>query len=195
MAYKRNPMRSERCCALSRHLITLHSNAANTLATQWFERTLDDSANRRITLAEGFLSADSILLTLLNISQGLVVYQKVIEKHIDQELPFMATENIIMAMVKAGGDRQVCHEKIRVLSQEAGAQVKIHGKDNDLVERVKADSYFQPILGQLVEILDARTFTGRAAEQVVEFIEEEVNPVLNCYKACLKDLQMVHLTI
>lgn len=100
-------MRSERCCALSRHLITLHSNAANTLATQWFERTLDDSANRRITLAEGFLSADAILLTLLNISQGLVVYRKVIGKHIDQELPFMATENIIMAMVKAGGDRQV----------------------------------------------------------------------------------------
>ncbi|XP_034484003.1 adenylosuccinate lyase [Drosophila innubila] len=195
MPYKRNPMRSERCCALSRHLITLFSNAANTHATQWLERTLDDSANRRLTLSEGFLSADAALLTLLNISQGLVVYPKVIERHIAQELPFMSTENIIMAMVKAGGDRQVCHEKIRVLSQEAGAQVKQHGKDNDLVDRVRNDPYFAPILDQLGDILDARTFTGRASEQVDEFLEEEVQPVLAHYADALRSVQNVQLII
>lgn len=181
MAYKRNPMRSERCCALSRHLITLFSNAANTMAVQWLERTLDDSANRRLTLSEAFLSADACLITLLNISQGLVVYPKVIERNIAQELPFMATENVIMAMVKAGGDRQVCHEKIRVLSHEAGAQVKQHGKDNDLLERIKADKYFAPILGDLGKILDPTTFTGRASEQVLEFVQEEVDPLLARY--------------
>lgn len=181
MPYKRNPMRSERCCALARHLITLHSNAANTHAVQWMERTLDDSANRRLTLSESFLSADACLLTLLNISQGLVVYPKVIERHVAQELPFMAAENVIMAMVKAGEDRQICHEKIRVLSHEAGAQVKQHGKDNDLVERIKRDAYFKPIIGQLEHILDASTFTGRAAEQVQEFYDDEVLPVLAKY--------------
>ncbi|KAH8247111.1 hypothetical protein KR032_009514 [Drosophila birchii] len=195
MAYKRNPMRSERCCALARHLITLFSSAANTHATQWLERTLDDSANRRLTLSEAFLSADATLLTLLNISQGLVVYPKVIERHIAQELPFMSTENIIMAMVKAGGDRQVCHEKIRVLSQEAGAQVKQHGKDNDLVDRVRKDPYFAPILEHLDTILDARTFTGRASEQVDDFVEEEVRPVLARYAEALKNVQDVKLNI
>lgn len=195
MPYKRNPMRSERCCAIARHLITLHSNAANTHATQWLERTLDDSANRRLTLSEAFLSADSILLTLLNISQGLVVYPKVIERHIKQELPFMSAENIIMAMVKNGGDRQVCHEKIRVLSHEAGAQVKKHGKDNDLVERIKADAYFAPILNQLDSILDASTFIGRCPEQVTEFIEEEVQPILVNYQDALKNVKSVSLAI
>lgn len=195
MPYKRNPMRSERCCALARHLITLHSNAANTHATQWLERTLDDSANRRITLSESFLSADAILLTLLNISQGLVVYPKVIERHISQELPFMSAENVIMAMVKLGGDRQVCHEKIRVLSQEAGAQVKKFGKDNDLVERIRADPYFAPILGKLGSILDASTFIGRCPEQVTDFIEEEVDPVLSNYKDSVKNIQVVTLAI
>ncbi|EDV42306.1 uncharacterized protein Dana_GF17915 [Drosophila ananassae] len=195
MAYKRNPMRSERCCALARHLITLFSSAANTHATQWLERTLDDSANRRLTLSESFLAADAALLTLLNISQGLVVYPKVIEKHIAQELPFMSTENIIMAMVKAGGDRQVCHEKIRVLSQEAGAQVKQHGKDNDLVDRVRKDPYFSPILEQLDTILDAKTFTGRASDQVGEFVAEEVQPVLARYAEALKTVQDVKLNI
>ncbi|XP_033240046.1 adenylosuccinate lyase [Drosophila pseudoobscura] len=195
MPYKRNPMRSERCCALARHLITLFSNAANTHATQWLERTLDDSANRRITLSEAFLSADAALLTLLNISQGLVVYPKVIERHISQELPFMSTENIIMAMVKAGGDRQICHEKIRVLSQEAGAQVKQHGKDNDLVDRVRKDPYFAPILNQLDNILDARTFTGRASDQVEEFVAEEVEPVLARYADALKTVKDVKLNI
>ncbi|XP_055587601.1 adenylosuccinate lyase [Uranotaenia lowii] len=181
MAYKRNPMRSERCCALARHLISLHASAANTLAVQWLERTLDDSANRRLTLSEAFLAADACLITLLNISQGMVVYPKVIEKNIAQELPFMSTENVIMAMVKAGGDRQVCHEKIRVLSHEAGAQVKQHGKDNDLVERIKADGYFAPILNDLEAILDPRTFTGRAADQVLEFVREDVDPILANY--------------
>ncbi|EDV48772.1 adenylosuccinate lyase [Drosophila erecta] len=195
MPYKRNPMRSERCCALARHLITLFSSAANTHATQWLERTLDDSANRRLTLSEAFLAADAALLTLLNISQGLVVYPKVIERHISQELPFMSTENIIMAMVKAGGDRQVCHEKIRVLSQEAGAQVKQHGKDNDLVDRVRKDPYFSPILEQLDTILDAKTFTGRASEQVGEFVKEEVEPVLARYSEALKNVQDVKLNI
>lgn len=181
MPYKRNPMRSERCCALARHMITLHSNAANTHAVQWMERTLDDSANRRLTLSESFLCADACLLTLLNISQGLVVYPKVIERHIADELPFMATENFIMAMVKAGGDRQECHDKIRVLSQEAGAQVKQHGLNNDLVERIKMDSYFAPILNQLDHILDATTFTGCAKQQVEDFVKEEINPILAKY--------------
>ena len=195
MAYKRNPMRSERCCALARHLITLHSNAANTHATQWLERTLDDSANRRLTLSEAFLSADAILLTLLNITQGMVVYPKIIQRYIDQELPFMATENVIMAMVKAGGDRQVCHERIRVLSHEAGAQVKQQGLDNDLIARIKADSYFAPIIDQLDEILDPHTFVGRAPEQVTEFLEEEVQPILANYAEVLKNVKAVTLSI
>lgn len=195
MAYKRNPMRSERCCALARHLITLFQNAANTHATQWLERTLDDSANRRLTLSEAFLSADAILLTLLNISQGLVVYPKVIERSIQAELPFMSTENIIMAMVKKGGDRQVCHEKIRVLSHEAGAQVKQFGKDNDLVDRIKADAYFAPILGELDAILDPSTFIGRCPEQVDEFIQEEIQPVLANYAESIKNVKPASLSI
>lgn len=195
MAYKRNPMRSERCCALARHMITLFSNAANTHANQWLERTLDDSANRRLTLSEAFLSADAALLTLLNITQGLVVYPKVIERHISQELPFMSTENIIMAMVKTGGDRQVCHEKIRVLSQEAGAQVKQCGKDNDLVDRIRKDTYFAPIMANLNDILDPRTFTGRASEQVDEFIADEVKPILRRYQESLTNIEVVQLQI
>ncbi len=182
MAYKRNPMRSERCCSIARFLLSLPANTLQTAATQWMERTLDDSANRRITLSEAFLAADCVLLTLQNVVEGLVVYPKVIERHIRAELPFMSTENIIMAMVQAGGDRQVCHEKIRVLSHEAGAQVKQHGLDNDLIERVRADPYFAPIMGQLDALLDPTTFTGRAPEQVAEFIEEEVAPVVESYK-------------
>ncbi|KAJ8307516.1 hypothetical protein KUTeg_015600 [Tegillarca granosa] len=135
MPYKRNPMRSERCCSLARHLMCLIQDPLMTASTQWMERTLDDSANRRICLAEAFLTADCILGTLQNITEGLVVYPKVIEKRVKQELPFMATENIIMAMVKAGGNRQECHENIRVLSHEAGAVVKQEGGDNDLVTK------------------------------------------------------------
>ncbi|ERL84499.1 hypothetical protein D910_01929 [Dendroctonus ponderosae] len=181
MPYKRNPMRCERCCALARHLISLFSNAANTHSVQWLERTLDDSANRRITLAEAFLCADAALMTLTNITQGLVVYPKVIQRRIDQELPFMSAENIIMAMVKKGGDRQVCHEKIRVLSQEAGNQVKIHGKENDLLDRVRKDAYFAPIVSELGSLLDPATYIGRAPEQVAEFLQDEVKPVLALY--------------
>ncbi|KAL3281898.1 hypothetical protein HHI36_005103 [Cryptolaemus montrouzieri] len=182
MPYKRNPMRSERCCALARHLITLSSNAFNTHAVQWLERTLDDSANRRITVSEAFLTADSVLMVLTNITHGLVVYPKVIERRISQELPFMSAENIIMEMVKKGANRQECHEKIRILSQEASAQVKQHGKDNDFLVRLRSDEYFTPILDNLEAILDPKSFIGRADEQVKEFLEDEVEPILELYK-------------
>lgn len=194
MPYKRNPMRSERCCALARHLITLFSNAANTHSVQWLERTLDDSANKRLTLSEAFLSADAALMVLMNITEGLVVYPKVIERRINQELPFMSAENLIMAIVKKGGDRQVCHEKIRVLAQEAGTQVK-QGKDNDFLDRVRADPYFAPILNNLNDLLKPSTYIGRAAEQVTEFLEEEVHPILELYKEHLKKGEQVSLNI
>lgn len=186
MAYKRNPMRSERVCSLARHLMSLVSNTMATQSTQWMERTLDDSANRRITLAEAFLTADAVLTTLQNITEGLVVYPRVIERHIAQELPFMATENFIMAMVRAGGDRQECHEQIRVLSHQAGDVVKKEGRDNDLIERVKAAEYFAPIHSQLDALMDAKTFVGRAPEQVAEFLKEEVQPVLERYAGQLE---------
>jgi adenylosuccinate lyase len=178
MAYKRNPMRSERVCSLSRHLMVLHQNALMTSSVQWFERTLDDSANRRITLPEAFLTADIILSTLQNVSEGLVVYPMVIARRIAQELPFMATENVIMAIVKNGGDRQEAHEKIRVLSHEAAHQVKHLGMENDLIERIKRDPYFDSIKGQLGDLLDPQAFVGRAPEQVDAFLEEWVLPAL-----------------
>ncbi|KAK0687020.1 PUR8 lyase, partial [Pygoscelis papua] len=183
MPYKRNPMRSERCCSLARHLMTLILDPLQTASVQWFERTLDDSANRRVCLAEAFLTADIILSTLQNISEGLVVYPKVIERRIRQELPFMATENIIMAMVKAGGNRQDCHEKIRVLSQQAAAVVKQEGGDNDFIARVRADPYFSPIHKQLESLLDPSSFTGRAPQQVTKFLKEEVRPALIPYQS------------
>ncbi|XP_071813752.1 adenylosuccinate lyase-like [Apostichopus japonicus] len=186
MPYKRNPMRSERCCSLARHLMTLCMNPLQTLSVQWFERTLDDSANRRICLAEGFLAADSLLSILQNIFEGLVVYPKVIERHILQELPFMASENIIMAMVKAGGNRQECHEHIRTLSQEAAAVVKQEGGDNDLVERIKRTDYFNPVRDQLDQLLHPKSFVGRAPDQVVQFIEKEVSPALRPYSEVLE---------
>ncbi|KAG8518128.1 Adenylosuccinate lyase [Galemys pyrenaicus] len=186
MAYKRNPMRAERCCSLARHLITLVMNPLQTAAVQWLERTLDDSANRRISLAEAFLTADALLNTLQNISEGLVIYPKVIERRIRQELPFMATENIIMAMVKVGGNRQDCHEKIRVLSQQAAAVVKQEGGDNDLIERIQADPYFSPIHSQLDRLLEPSSFTGRAPQQVQRFLEEEVYPLLKPYESVMK---------
>ncbi|KAL2775565.1 adenylosuccinate lyase isoform a [Daubentonia madagascariensis] len=186
MPYKRNPMRSERCCSLARHLMTLVMDPLQTASVQWFERTLDDSANRRICLSEAFLTADTILNTLQNISEGLVVYPKVIERRIRQELPFMATENIIMAMVKAGGSRQDCHEKIRVLSQQAAAVVKQEGGDNDLIERIRADAYFSPIHSHLDHLLDPSSFTGRASQQVQRFLEEEVFPLLKPYENVMK---------
>jgi adenylosuccinate lyase len=178
MAYKRNPMRSERICALSRHLIALQQDAAYTAAVQWMERTLDDSAIRRIALAEAFMSADGVLETLLNVSRGLVVYPKVIRAHLDAELPFMATENILMALVRKGADRQEVHEAIRVHSQAAARTVKSDGKPNDLIERIKKDPVFEPILEDLDLLLEPTSFIGRAPEQVHRFLAKEVKPAL-----------------
>jgi adenylosuccinate lyase len=148
-----------------------------------------------VTIPEAFLTADILLSTLQNISEGLVVYPKVIERRINQELPFMATENIIMAIVKAGGDRQECHEKVRVLSHEAGAVVKEQGGENDLIERVKKDQYFEPIWSQLGELLDPKTFVGRAPEQVVKFLSEWVSPALKPYEDKLKNVESAQLSV
>ncbi len=178
MAYKRNPMRSERMGSLARYMLSLPINAAMTAGTQWFERTLDDSANRRIVNAQAFLTVDAILNLYLNIAENLVVYEKVIAKHIAAELPFMATENIIMECVKAGGDRQILHERIRVLSQEAGNAVKREGRENDLLDRISADKAFAAVHGKLGEIVDAKKFIGRAPRQVEEFISAEIDPIL-----------------
>ncbi|MBE7085468.1 MAG: adenylosuccinate lyase [Clostridiales bacterium] len=179
MAYKRNPMRSERIGALARYMLSLPMNSAITASTQWFERTLDDSANRRIVNAQAFLTVDAILNIYMNVADNLVVYEKVIEKHIRAELPFMATENIIMACVKAGGNRQVLHERIRVLSMEAGKNVKVEGGDNNLIELIKQDELFTAVWDSLDEILDAKKFIGRAPSQVVEFISNEIEPILS----------------
>lgn len=193
MPYKRNPMRSERCCSLARHLMTLSTNALHTASVQWLERTLDDSANRRITIAEAFLTADIVLNTLQNIFEGTVVYPAVIGKHIKEELPFMATENIIVAIVKKGGNRQEAHEKIRVLSHEAAGRVKRDGQSNDLIERIRKDAYFAPIHAELDSLLDPKTFIGRAPNQVLEFIREEVSPVLAHYKSYLEGKAVVNV--
>lgn len=178
MAYKRNPMRSERMGALARFVVSLPMNCAITASTQWFERTLDDSANRRIVIAQAFLALDGILNIYMNVSENLVVYDKVIAKHIASELPFMATENIMMECVKAGGNRQELHERIRVLSMEAGKNVKQLGKENNLIELIKADDLFKPVHNKLDSILSAEKFIGRAPSQTVEFIENEINPIL-----------------
>ncbi|XP_064621752.1 adenylosuccinate lyase-like [Lineus longissimus] len=178
MPYKRNPMRCERCCSLARHLMCLVQDPLMTLSTQWMERTLDDSANRRVCLPEAFLTADILMNTLQNVSEGLVVYPKVIQKHIKQELPFIATENILMAVVKAGGNRQDCHEEIRKLSHQAGAVVKEEGKENDLLERIRKSEYFRPIHNQLDDLVDPSGYIGRAPEQTKRFIDEEVTPAL-----------------
>ncbi|KAI8908469.1 L-Aspartase-like protein [Gorgonomyces haynaldii] len=196
MAYKRNPMRCERVCSLSRHLMALVSNTAQTAATQWLERTLDDSANRRISIPEAFLTADIVLSLLNNIFQGMVVYPQTIARRISQELPFMATENIIMAMVKAGGDRQVCHEEIRVLSHEAAAQVKMHGKENDLIERIKNNKYFAPIHGILDQLLEPSTFVGRAPQQTKKFLAKDVQQALERYKSVLEqEVKMAEVNV
>ena len=178
MAYKRNPMRSERICALSRFVLSLPVNSAITASTQWFERTLDDSANRRIVNAQAFLAVDGILNLYMNVAENLVVYEKIINKRVMAELPFMATENILMECVKAGGDRQTLHEKIRVLSMEAGANVKVNGGENNLLDLIAADDDFAAIKSKISEIVDPKKFIGRAAEQTQEFIDEEVIPVL-----------------
>lgn len=185
MAYKRNPMRSERMGSLARFVISLPMNSAITAGTQWFERTLDDSANRRIVNAQAFLALDGILNIYMNVSENLVVYDKVIAKHIAAELPFMATENIMMECVKAGGNRQDLHERIRVLSMEAGRNVKERGGDNNLIELIKADDMFAAVRDNLGEILDAKKFIGRAPSQVVEFISNKIDPILAQNKAVL----------
>ena len=185
MAYKRNPMRSERMGALARYAISLPMNSAITASTQWFERTLDDSANRRIVNAQAFLTVDAILNVYMDVADNLVVYEKVIAKHIRAELPFMATENIMMACVKAGGNRQELHERIRLLSMEAGKTVKMEGKENNLIELIKQDEMFKPVWDKLDDILDAEKFIGRAPSQTVEFIEREIQPILDKHASLL----------
>ena len=174
MAYKRNPMRSERIASLSRYVMVDALNPAITSATQWFERTLDDSANKRLSVPEGFLAIDGILDLCLNVVDGLVVYPKVIEKHMMAELPFMATENIMMDAVKAGGDRQELHERIRELSMEAGRNVKVEGKDNNLLELIAADPAFNLTLEELQKTMDPKKYVGRAKEQTESFIAKVV---------------------
>lgn len=185
MAYKRNPMRSERLCALARYVMSLPTNCAFTASTQWFERTLDDSANKRIVIAQAFLAIDGVLRLYMNITEGLVVYDKVIEKHVKEELPFMATENIIMEGVKCGGDRQVLHEGIRVNSMKASERVKKYGKDNNLIQLIENDPLFANVKDKLSDVLDPYKYTGRAASQVEEYIKEAVDPVLTRYKTLL----------
>ncbi|GMM57142.1 adenylosuccinase [Maudiozyma humilis] len=190
MAYKRNPMRCERVCSLARHLGSLFSDAVQTASVQWFERTLDDSAIRRISLPGAFLTTDILLSTLLNISSGLVVYPKVIARRIKSELPFMATENIIMAMVEKNASRQDVHEHIRVLSHQAAAVVKEEGGDNDLIERIKNDAFFQPIWGDLDALLEPSTFVGRAPQQVEKFVANDVKNALAPHAAMINDVEV-----
>ena len=177
MAYKRNPMRSERISSLCKYVMSLNLSPQLVAATQWFERTLDDSANKRLAVSEAFLAIDACLDIANNVASGMVVYEKVIEKHVDAELPFMATENIIMEAVKKGGDRQKLHEAIRVHSMEAGKQVKIDGKENDLLERIVNDPIFNLSNTDMKSLLCARDYIGRSPEQVTKFIEDEVNPI------------------
>jgi adenylosuccinate lyase len=175
MAYKRNPMRSERICSLGRYVISLQSSAANTVAVQWMERTLDDSANRRLVLPQAFLAVDAILILYQNVASGMVVYPQVIAKNLRDELPFMATENILMAAVAAGGDRQLLHERIRQHSQAAAAVVKHEGRPNDLIPRLQADEAFRRV--DFDTAMDPAQFVGRAPQQVDEFLAEVVAPI------------------
>ncbi len=185
MAYKRNPMRSERIASLARYVIVDALNPAITASNQWFERTLDDSANKRISLPEAFLAVDAILNIYINVTDGLVVYPKVIEKHILSELPFMATENILMQAVKGGGDRQKLHERIRLHSMEAAKQVKVEGKENDLIKRICEDEQFSITEDEIKSVLKPENFIGRAPAQVVEFISEFIDPIIKENKTVL----------
>lgn len=182
MPYKRNPMRSERICALSRYVICDSLNPAFTSATQWFERTLDDSANKRISVPEAFLAIDAILGIMINVVSGLVVYPKVIESHVMNELPFMATENIMMDVVKRGGNRQELHERIREHSMAAGRRVKEEGLDNDLIDRIAADPMFGMTREQILEHLDPAAYIGRCPEQVDDFLQNVVYPRIAAYR-------------
>lgn len=183
MAYKRNPMRSERICALSRHVMALTQDAFNTAATQWFERTLDDSANRRLSLPEAFLATDAVLELYANVADGMVVYPKMIARRVNENLPFMATEDIIMESVKNGGDRQEIHERVRVHSQAAATRMKQEGLESDLLERIAADPAFPMSHEQLTELLAPEKYTGRAEAQTERFITEVVDPILEQQKA------------
>ncbi len=185
MPYKRNPMRCERICSLARYVIVDVGNPAITTATQWFERTLDDSANKRLSVPEAFLAVDAILNIWVNVASGLVVHPKVIEKHVLEELPFMASENIMMAAVKRGGDRQELHERIRVLSQEAGYNVKELGLPNNLIDLMAADPSFGMTKEEMDAHLDPSAYIGRCPEQVEEFLAQEIQPVLERYSAAL----------
>ncbi|MDR2122272.1 MAG: adenylosuccinate lyase [Flavobacteriaceae bacterium] len=185
MAYKRNPMRSERISSLAKFVISLASSSAMVASTQWFERTLDDSANKRLSIPQAFLAVDAILIIWNNILDGIVVYPKMIEKHIREELPFMATEYIIMEGVKNGGDRQELHEIIRTHSMDAARQVKIEGKTNDLIDRIVADDRVNIDKDKLIQLLNPSNFTGFASEQTEEFLDQEVNPILVKYKNLL----------
>jgi adenylosuccinate lyase len=185
MAYKRNPMRSERIASLSNYVMSDVINPMLVASTQWFERTLDDSANKRLSIPEGFLAIDGILDLYLNVVDGLVVYPKVIEKHFMAELPFMATENIMMDAVKAGGDRQELHEKIRQLSMEAGRNVKEKGLDNNLLELIAADPAFNLTLEDLQKSMEPIKYVGRAPQQVEEFLSEVIQPILDENKELL----------
>lgn len=178
MAYKRNPMRSERIASLARYVMTASLNPVLTASGQWFERTLDDSANKRISIPESFLAIDAILILMKNISSGLIVYPEVIQRHLTAELPFMATENILMAAVRRGGDRQVLHEKIRKHSMDASNRVKLEGAENDLLQRIAADPSFDLAQEELAELLDAGLYIGRAPQQVEEYLEQVVYPLL-----------------
>jgi len=179
MAYKRNPMRSERLSSLARYVISSAANPAMTAAEQWFERTLDDSANKRIAVPESFLATDAILLLYQNITAGLVVYPRVITRHLQEELPFMATENILMEAVKKGGDRQDLHEKIRQYSMEAGNRVKVDGLTNNLLDLIAEDKDFGLGHDDLERLLDPSLYIGRALQQVDEFLAEHVQPILD----------------
>lgn len=186
MAYKRNPMRSERISALARYVIVDALNPAITAGTQWFERTLDDSANKRLSVAEGFLALDGVLNLYINIAENMVVYDKVIASHVLRELPFMATENIMMEAVKRGKDRQELHEQIRVHSMAAAQRVKGEGLDNDLIDRIIGDASFGLSKDEILAIIDPTKFVGRAPGQVIEFIEEYVNPIIDNNEEALK---------
>ena len=186
MAYKRNPMRSERISALARYVIVDALNPAITAGTQWFERTLDDSANKRLSVAEGFLALDGVLNLYMNIAENMVVYDKVIASHVQRELPFMATENIMMEAVKRGKDRQELHENIRVHSMAAAQRVKGEGLDNDLIERIINDDSFGLTRDEILGVIDPAKFVGRAPSQVVEFIDEYINPIIEENKDALR---------
>ena len=180
MPWKRNPMRSERICALSRFVIELVGNAAHTAANQWLERTLDDSANRRLSIAEGFLATDAVLSLYCDVAGGLLVHPPIVARHLDAELPFLASEAVMMEAVKAGGDRQDLHERIRMHSHAAASEIKA-GREPDLRERLAGDPAFEAVAGSLDDLLDGRRYVGRAPEQVEEFLEAEVDPVLSRY--------------